>query len=176
MVAQRRRLRQSGRTTALYAGICFKTYYRLERGLLNPLNISGVWRGPVINLCTYWGCDPEDVFPTAGVIRSDAQPGSAELSLSQFTMSCSRNDIDTELDQGVRLRWIAEHIEQLSPIRKEVLVKHVFDMLSLEEIAKQRGTTGQACASAFIDAMNKLILDAGSLRSTRRYSVKGFFR
>ncbi len=164
MLAKRRERKESGNDVAKNAGLCFKTYYLLEKKQKDPLlkNLSG-WRETVLQLCDYWVCEPEDIFPEDAKRLIHNQAGTAELALSAYAQ---RQASPESLEYAV-LRKRANKI--LAGIRvqdREILIWYVIDGLHTQEIADRYGVSPTAVHLRMTTALRNVRQRAMGVRDT----------
>lgn len=161
MIAMRRQRQEAGHDVAKNAGLCFKTYYLLEKRQKDPLLKNGAgWREIVHKLCDYWSCEPEDIFPEAAKRHADRQPGSAELLLSSYARSQAT---PKSLEYACLVDKANQAFNSLNSHDRTVISAYVIDGMATGRMAKKFRVTETTIHNWVYEALRTLRYRAASV-------------
>lgn len=161
MVEQRRRRHESGFAAGENAGIGFKEYYRLETRRLDPVLKTGQWRQPVLRLCEYWSCEPEDLFPEAVERLALSQPGTGELGMSAYS---ARAADPRAIEDFVLLERANAAMRAMRPQDREALLLYTIEEWNCGELAAAYNISNTAVAERVKTALADLVRRATGRR------------
>lgn len=169
LVEQRRRRCESGIQVAKGAGIDVQEYYRLETKEKSPLKIGQRWRQHVLQLCEYWSCEPEDLFPADAAYHHSRLPGTGDVLMSAWSTRAA----DPQVYEDILLcepgnKALRNVVKKLSIRALGIFLQYTLDGQQTNTLAEKYCVTPQAILQRVYAALGVTV--RRTLRGSRHYS------